>query len=257
MDTIRELEERLKEEKLKQKWSEIQTKLKEAKTKYSGKAFGNKSLRFSCLKKYIKSNFYINIVYIKDIILDENIQTIEDLKRCTDYDTNDCIKLTVDSFDAYRGGDGCWSIYTNTDIKWRVRDMMSLPYEISIETYEKVKTLITNSIDLIFVTPIKEIEFQSSLAKRNNIELLKENGCKIIELTDSEAYEIKDHPFLYGNELLVNDLSKKIIEDWKKEEERLDNLDVGFYCCGEYVRPSGIHKRALENINSILKKFKE
>lgn len=258
MDTIKELEERLKEEKLKQKWNEIQTKLREAITKYSGKAFGNKALRLSTLSKYKSKSFYITVVYIKEVVLNENIQTINDLRLYPD-NYNCEITLRGESFSVFYNNENNTNINSSQNSSWRIKDMMDYCYEIPIETYNNIKALINNSIDNVFLTPFKELEshWSSFTGGLYCTKFLKENGCKFINLTDDEIYAINNHPFLYGNELLINDMSKKIIEDWKKEEIENDKRDVGFYCCGEYVKPTGISKRRIAKLDLILKKFKE
>lgn len=257
MDTIKELEERLKEEKLKQKWNEIQTKLKETKAKYSGKAFGNKALRLDTISKYTPNSFHITVAYIKEVVL-ENIQSIDDLRRNPDYNYDYGIKLVGESFSVCGSNDINSNISCSNNIRWRIKDMMDYCYEIPIEIYNNIKVLINNSIDNVFLTPFKELKshWSSSTGGLYCTKFLKENGCKFINLTNDEIYVVRNHPFLYGNELLINDLSKKIIEDWRKEEIENDKRDVGFYCCGEYVKPTGISKRRIEKLNLILGKFK-
>ena len=66
--TIQELEEELKEAKLKKQWDDLQVELKKAKDKYLGKAWGSYSLKYDSLDKY-KSHTYITAIYIEDVYL--------------------------------------------------------------------------------------------------------------------------------------------------------------------------------------------
>jgi hypothetical protein len=66
----------------------------------------------------------------------------------------------------------------------------------------------SSKIDSIFQESLHHINF-SDIGTYLNEEILKKQGCRLIELSNEELYLLtsENHPFIYGKNLLVIDHS--------------------------------------------------
>lgn len=254
---IKNLEQQLIDLKVKEKWEQLQNDLSKTKEKYLNKYYSSHDFRYSRLKQY-KANtlslLHINKVYIGEIYGDVIIETFEQFKSF--YDKNrlyimcegesktiskypDTIQITIDK---------------SKDVAHRITGFKR---EIDESVYNNINTIVTESIDLIFNTPIKNIP-EFNYAESNQVKLLQGYGEKFIEVTREQANSLENHPFLYpGNKLLVNELSKQIIIDKIEEEKKADALDVDTFWGCERIRRIGNHGRILNNLIEVLNKINE
>lgn len=260
MDTIRELEEKLREAKLKEAWNSLQVRYQNLKTKYLGKAFGSCALGYNNLHKY-RNKIFIQIIYIEDMFISDNcinftkIETFEDYKKYNGEDVS--IYYSGEGMNINKGDNGVsLNKYNIVHSKVDPYSFSDCGYEISLEKYESLKKLIGGSIDNVFTLSYKNIGFDS-LEKSECEDILKKHGAKLIRLTDSELYTLvsENNPFVYGNNLLVNDMSEEILNDLLKKYKDLDSKDTNYYLWGERISRSGIYEIKIKNIENILKKF--
>ena len=257
--TIYELEQELKEAKLKKQWDDLQVDLKKAKDKYLGKAWGSHSLRYDSFDKY-KSHTYITAIYVENVYLGED--TSYNVSKTTTFDD---FKRSPERYKIILRGISLTLYKTDESVNistGNFRELLHSPYksdlthQIDINVFTKIKQLVQNSVDLIYTASIKELPiYECPDWKMDEVKSLEKQGCEFIKLNESERYTINRHPFLYGYYLLKNDISKNIIEELKKVAEENNRRDTGYYCCGEWVKPSGIYAREIETYNQILKKF--
>ena len=249
---IKNLEQQLIDLKLKEKWEQLQNDLVKTKEKYLNKYYSSHDFRYSRLKQYkvnTLSILYINKIYIGELYGDVIIETFEQFKSFYD---KDCLYIICE------GESKMISKYSDTiqitvnKSKDVAHKITGLKKEIDESVYNNINTIITESIDLIFNTPIKNIP-EFNYVESSQVKLLQEYGEKFIEVTHEQANSLENHPFLYsGNKLLVNGLSKQIIVDKIVEEKKADALDVDTFWGCERIRRIGNHGRILNNLIEVL-----
>lgn len=251
---IKNLEQQLIDLKLKEKWEQLQNDLSKIKEKYLNKYYGSHNFQYSRLKQYkrnVLSLLHINKVYIGEIYDDTIIETFEQFKSFYDKDRLYII-CEVESKTISKYSDTIQvSIGKSKDVAHRIT---GFDREIDEKTYNNINTIITESIDLIFNTPIKNI-YQFNYIESDQVKLLKQYGEKLIDVTHEQMNSLAGHPFLYDGKLLVNELSKQIIIDKIKEERRFDALDIETFFMGERIRRIGNHERILNNLYEVLNKM--
>lgn len=249
---IKDLEQQLKDLKDKEKWERLQNDLSKTKEKYLNKYYGSHNFCYARLKRYRVNNLsllHINKVYIGKLYDNIIIETFEQFKSYYDKDNlhiicegetktiskySDTARITIDK---------------SKDVAHRI---IGFDKEIDENTYNNINTIITESIDLIFNTPNKNVpEFE--YAESSQVKLLQQYGEKFIDVTPEQANSLGEHPFLYPpNKLLVNELSKQIIVDKIAQEKKADALDVDTFWYGERIRRTGNHGRILNNLIDVL-----
>lgn len=254
---IKNLEQQLIDLKLKEKWEQLQNELSKIKEKYLNKYYGSHDFHYSRLKQY-KNNtlslLHINKIYIGEKYGDTIIETFEQFKSFYDKD-----RLYI----ICEGESKIISKYSDTtqvttskhkDVAHRITGFNR---EIDENTYNNINTIVTESIELIFNTPIKNIP-KFDYIKSDQVKLLQQYGEKLIDVTPEQANALEKHPFLYpDNKLLVNELSKQIIVDQIEQEKKADALDVDTFWHGERIRRIGNHNRILNNLIGVLNKINE
>lgn len=251
---IKNLEQQLIDLKVKEKWEQLQNDLSKAEKKYLNKYYGSHNFHYSRLKQYKRNTLsllHINKVYIGEIYDNTIIETFEQFKSF--YDKNRLyIICEGESKTISKNRDEINITMSKTkDVPHRIT---GFDREIDENIYNNINTIITESIDLIFNTPIKNIP-QFDCIESDHIKLLKQYGEKFIDVTNEQIYSLEGHPFLYNGKLLVNELSKQIIIDRIKEETRLDTLDIDTFFMGERIRRIGNHGKILNNLYEVLNKM--
>ena len=179
--TIQELEEELKEAKLKKQWDDLQAELKKAKDKYLGKAWGSHSLRFDNFNRY-KNHTSISVVYIEEVSLSENCYS----------------NLSVDiTFDEFKRDPGRYKIIlrglslnlfkSDENVNINTVEFIdtlnnpckpSLTHQVDLDVFKKVKDLVQNSVDLIYTASIKELPiYERPDWKSDAVKTLENQGC--------------------------------------------------------------------------------
>lgn len=254
---IKNLEQQLIDLKVKEKWEQLQNDLSKTKEKYLNKYYSSHKFNYSRLKQY-KNNtlslLHINKIYIGEIYGDTVIETFKQFKSFYDKD-----RLYI----ICEGEHKVISKYSNTtqvtinklkDVAHRITGFYR---EIDENTYNNINTIVTESIELIFNTPIKNIP-KFGYTESDQVELLQQYGEKLIDVTPEQANALENHPFLYSsNKLLINELSKQIIVDKIEQEKKADALDVDTFWHGERIRRIGNHNRILNNLIEVLNKINE
>lgn len=249
---IEKMRQQVKEADLKIKWDKLQEELLKIKEKYLNKYYSSHNFRYSRLKQY-KSNvlslLHINKVYIGELYGNDVIETFEQFKAY--YDRNRLYVICEGESKRISKYSDTISIDVGTS-KNVAHKITGFKGEVDENTYKGIDTLVTESIDYIFNTPIKNVpHFEYS--KCDQIKVLEEYGETIIEITEAQANSLEGHPFLYPDKkLLVNNLSKQIIVDRIEQERKADAEDVGFYFQGERIRRIGNHARILSNLIEVL-----
>lgn len=218
---IKNLEQQLIDLKVKEKWEQLQNDLSKTKEKYLNKYYGSHNFQYSRLKQYkcnTLSLLHINKVYIGEIYDNTIIETFEQFKSF--YDKNRLYIICEGESKTISKYSDTIRIETNKS-KDVAHKITGFDREIDEKTYNNINTIITESIDLIFNTPIKNI-YQFNYIESDQVKLLKQYGEKLIDVTHEQMNSLAGHPFLYDGKLLVNELSKQIIIDKIKEETRLD-----------------------------------
>lgn len=254
---IKNLEQQLIDLKVKEKWEQLQNDLSKTKEKYLNKYYGSHNFRHARLKQYrvnTLSLLHINKIYIGKLYDNIIIETFEQFKSYYDKDNlyiicegetktiskySDTTQITIDK---------------SKDVAHRI---IGFDREIDENIYNNINTIITESIDLIFNTPIKNVP-EFDYAESSQVKLLQQYGEKFIDVTPEQANSLGEHPFLYSaNKLLVNELSKQIIVDKIEQEKKADALDVDTFWGCERIRRIGNHGRILNNLIEVLNNINE
>lgn len=254
---IKNLEQQLIDLKIKEKWEQLQNDLFKNKEKYLNKYYGSHNFCHTRLKQYRINNLsllHINKIYIGRLYDNIIIETFEQFKSYYDKDCL-CIICEGELKTISKHSDVTQiTISKSKDVAHRITGFNR---EINENIYNNINTIITESIDLIFNTPIKNIP-KFDYAESNQVKLLQQYGEKFIDVTPEQAYSLEGHPFLYSpNKLLVNELSKQIIINQIKQEREADALDIDTIWHGERIRRIGNHGRILNNLMEVLSKINE
>lgn len=226
------------------------------KEKYLNKYYASHNFRYSRLKQYkcnTLSLLHIDKVYIGELYGNTIIETFEQFKSFYDKERlfviceGETKRITKTDFIRI-------TISVTRDVAHRI---VGFDREIDEKTYNNITTIISESVDLIFNTPIKNVP-KFDYIESDPVTILKQYGEKFIDVSTEQVNSLKGHPFLYpGNKLLVNDLTKKIIVDKIKKEREADALDVDRYFGVERIRRIGNHARILNNLVEVLDKINE
>ena len=127
-------------------------------------------------------------------------------------------------------------------------------YELPLQLYESLKGLLRGTCDNFFHVATKKLQFDIYPCKEQ-LELLKAHGAKMIDLEDDEVYVLHDKPFRYGRKLVVNEISRAIIKDLLKDARDCDLRDNGFSVGGVYYPPTGFYRRMVTTLSNILAKM--
>ncbi len=262
-DNIAKLEEQLRLEKIKEAKQRILNNYNQVKNTYEGKCFANVS--FKRKLKYYKTNYYY-IQYISEVILFDNSRNhklkITELDQYLETYPNN-IDSIVPAFYEERVSINSGNYFLQEGngtgvslLNFGFEDIGK--YEIKKDKFDKIKFEIEQAFkraEKSFDNANPPIDY---LNTKDYLEQLEKCGAPLVTLTQSEAYclETNNFPFIYGDKVLKSDLSVKIVETYLTEEKRRDSLDTGFYCNGEYIPPSGLHKTQIERLQSILNKLK-
>ena len=253
---IKNLEQQLIDLKVKEKWEQLQIDLSKTKEKYLNKYYGSHNFRYARLKQYrvnTLSLLHINKIYIGKLYDNIIIETFEQFKSYYDKD-NLCIICEGETKNISKSDTTQITINKSKDVAHRI---IGFDREIDENIYNNINTIITESIDLIFNTPIKNIP-EFDYVESSQVKLLQQYGEKFIDVTPEQANSLGEHPFLYStNKLLVNELSKQIIVDKIEKEKKADALDVDTFWGCERIRRIGNHSIILNNLIEVLNKINE
>lgn len=252
---IKNLEQQLLDLKIKEKWEQLQNDLSKTKEKYLNKYYSSHNFRYSRLKQY-KNNtlslLHINKIYIGEIYGDTIIETFEQFKSFYD---KDCLYIICEGEYKVISKHSNTTQVTISKSKDVAHRITGFNREIDENTYNNINTIVTESIELIFNTPIKNIP-KFDYTESDQVKLLQQYGEKLIDITSEQANALAEHPFLYpSNKLLVNELSRQIIIDKIEQEKKADALDVDTFWHGERIRRIGNHNRILNNLIEVLNKI--
>lgn len=259
MTEIEMLESQIKELKLKESYDKLIKDFENAKEHYLGKCFASKGLKPSCIGKYKNLNnlslIKINSIYIGeklDYNHEHKINSFDDYKREMQRNTNIFVLAEGERIYISKVDDEC---VFKIDMFYNFPHVIrGFGQEISKKVYNNLRKVIHESLDCILYSPIKNMNY-IDYVEPTSVNILKEKGFNFIEINTDEEYALQNHPFKYYNRLLNNDLSKEIIYDMIKEEQKLDNLDQDRMFCGERIRRIGNHKNRINLLDNILKRM--
>lgn len=254
MTEIEKLQNELKELQLKEKWDSLQKEFQKVKEKYLDRYYASHNFHYSRLKQYkcnVLSLLHINEVYIGELYgYGTKIETFEQFKSFYDKER----LFVICEGESKTISKTQITISKSRDVAHRITGFNR---EIDKNTYNNIDTIVTESIDLIFNTPIKNVP-HFDYVDSDPVKILKQYGETFIDVTDAQANSLEGHPFLYiNNKLLVNDLTKQIIVDKIKKEREADAEDVDTFFYGERIRRIGNHARIVNNLLEVLDKINE
>ena len=259
MTEIEILEAQVKELKLKESYNKLIKDFENAKECYLGKCFASKGLKPSCIGKYKNLNnlslMKINSIYIGerwDYNHEHKINSFDDYKREIQRNVDIFVLAEAESIYISKIDDKCsFSITTKCDVPHIV---LGFNQEIPEKIYNNLRKVIHESLDCVLYSPIKNMKY-IDYVEPTSVNILKEKGFNFIEINTDEEYALQNHPFKYFNRLMNNDLSKEIIMDMIKEEQKLDNQDQNMMFYGERIRRIGNHKRRIALLNNIIERM--
>lgn len=260
MTEIEILEAQIKELRLKESYDRLIKDFEKAKERYLGKCFASKGLKPSCIGKYKNLNnlslIKINSIYIGerwDYNNEHKVNSFDDYKREMQRNADILVLAEAESIYISKIDDKCsFNIDTICDVPHQV---IGFDREISEKTYNNLRKVIYESLDCILYSPIKNMNYVDYVEPAS-VNILKEKGFNFIEINTDEEYALQNHPFKYFNRLVNNDLSKEIIMDMIKEEQKLDNQDQDMMFYGERIRRIGNHKKRIDLLNNIIERMK-
>lgn len=258
-NTIQDLEEQLQKAKQAEEWRILQEEYEKVKSKRLGKAWGSCSLKYSTLNQY-KNNATIQIVYVSDVYIrsaKNNKNKITTLEEFTQDGAMSKIYMIGETMNVSKYDKGDVSInkhQLHTEEKSFNTFFDIYSYEIDLDTYENLKKLMASSIDNIFTLSYKNKIHIKDTERIDALDVLKERGCRILELTEDETWVLSSekHPFLYNNNLLVIPLSMEIVDSIMKELREEDSKDRDYYFYGERIRRIGIYERKIKILEGLL-----
>ena len=258
-DLIQELE--LQEAKQEEAWKELQKQYEEIKSKRLGKAWGSCSLKYSNLNQY-KNNSYIQVMYVSDVYIGSSIDRRRKITTLEEFiqDSLDSKVYVVGEemyINKYEAGNVSIrkSNFCNSNNNYEISfDLCNR--EIDLNTYQNLKNLIAGSVDNIFTLSYKNPIHIDNAENIDSVSILKDKGCKVIEITDDEFLILacESNPFIYDRNLLVTDLSREIIKDSLRKFMREDYEDKDYYMFGERIKRSGIYERKVKILNNLLQR---
>lgn len=253
---IERLKNELKELQFKEKWDSLQKEFQKIKEKYLDRYYASHNFRYSRLKQYknnILSLLHINKVYIGELYGDTIIETFEQFKSF--YDKERLFVICEGKSKRISKTSAIQITISKTrDVAHRIT---GFDKEIDENTYNNIDSIVTEAIELIFNTPIKNVPHFDYI-ESDPVKILKQYGETFIDVSPEQVNSLEGHPFLYlDNKLLVNDLTKQIIEDRIKEERKADAEDVDYFFYGERIRRIGNHAKILNNLIEVLNKIKK
>ena len=260
MTEIEILEAQVKELRLKESYDKLIKDFESTKERYLGKCFASKGLKPSCIGKYKNLNnlslVKINSIYIGerwDYSNEHKVNSFDDYKREMQRNANILVLAEAESIYISKIDDKCsFNIGTKCDVPHRV---IGFDQEIPEKTYNNLRKVIHESLECILYSPIKNMKC-IDYVDPTSVNILKEKGFDFIEINTDEEYALQNHPFKYFNHLINNDLSKEIIMDMIKEEQKLDSLDQDKMFYGERIRRIGNHKKRIDLLNNIIERMK-
>ena len=259
MTEIEILEAQIKELKLKESYDKLIKDFENTKERYLGKCFASKGLKYSCLGKYKNLNnlslIKINSIYIGeryDYNQEHKVNSFDDYKREIQRNADIFVLAETESIYINKIDNTCsFNINTNYNVPHKV---IGFNQEISEKIYNNLRKTIFESLDCILYSPIKNVNYVDYV-EPTSVNILKEKGFNFIEINPDEEYALQDHPFKYFNRLVNNNLSKEIIYDMIKKEQKLDNLDQDRMFCGERIRRIGNHKKRIDLLINIIERM--
>ena len=259
MTEIEILEAQIKELKLKESYDKLIKDYENAKEHYLGKCFASKGLKPSCLGKYKNLNnlslVKVNSIYIGerwDYSHEHKVNSFDDYKREMQRNTDIFVLAETEDIYISKIDDKCsFNISTGCDVPHIV---IGFNQEISEKIYNNLRKTIFESLDCILYSPIKNMNYVDYV-EPTSVNILKEKGFNFIEINPDEEYALQNHPFKYFNRLVNNNLSKEIIMDMIKEEQKFDNQDQDVVFYGERIRRIGNHKKRIDLLNNIIERM--
>lgn len=252
---ITDLQNQLKELKLKKDYDSLIEKYNKLKEKFEGKCFASKGLRIHSLGDYTKLHNLGMTKCTKVCIVNSfypptecTINSFEDYKSNA-YKENLQITISGESIDI-RVHNGDVSLDIREKNHYQAHNFPMFKYEIDETVYNNIKHIVTQSVNNILSYPVKGAS--TYLPESTKTAELKKIGYKFVTIDSDEAYILSDHPFVYGNELLVSEASVQILQNLIKEEERLDSLDINTEFAGYPIKRLGVHRRHLDSLYSII-----
>ena len=252
---ITDLQNQLKELKLKEDYDNLIQKYNELKNKFEGKCFASKGLRIHTLGDYSKLH-NLGLTKCTKICIEDGycppteytINSFEDYK-VINYKEDLRISIICNNIDIHvTNGDVSVDIREKTH--YQAHNFPMFKYEIDETVYNNIKHIVTQSVDNILSYPVKGA--YTCLPSSTKTEELKKLGYEFVTIDSDEAYILNSHPFVYGNELLVSEASVQILQNLIKKEERLNSLDCDTIFAGYSIRRSGVHRRHLDRLYSII-----
>jgi hypothetical protein len=257
-ELVQELEKQLQEAKQSEAWKRLQEQYGEIYSKRLGKAWGSCGLKYSTLNQY-KNNTYIQIIYVSDVYIGNSFdgrKKITTLEEFINDGMGSRIYMTGESMSVSKYDKGGVQIHRGELHHYDDFDTFFDIYnhEIDLETYRNLKNLISGSIDNIFTLSYKKPIHIKDTERIDALEVLKTKGCRIVELSEDEAYVLSSekHPFLYNNHLLVIPLSMEIIDNIMKELKEEDSRDHDYYFYGERIKRTGVYERKIKILEGLL-----
>jgi flagellar biosynthesis chaperone FliJ len=253
---IQDLQNQLKELNLKKDYDSLIEKYNELKEKFEGKCFASKGLRIHSLGNYTKLH-NLDLCKCTKVCISDGfyadsreyvINSFNDYKSIN-FKQDLRIRIICENITIYVYNDDV-SIDIRKETIYNPKDFPCFKYEIDETVYNNIKHITTQSIDNILSYPVKgAYTYMPSSTKTQE---LKKLGYKFVTIDSDEAYILSAHPFVYENELLVSETSIQILQNIIKETERLDNLDVNDNFAGYTIKRSGIYKRQLDKLYSVI-----
>lgn len=129
---------------------------------------------------------------------------------------------------------------------------------ITEEQYNKLKNIVNNSITDILTFKLSDAngcDLPIDTYRSSKSDVLSKYGHEMIDLTPEEVYQLSWHPFVYGDQIINNEISLQMILDEFKKETNVDSHDVDFFVYGERVKRTGYHGKVANVYLSVINKM--
>lgn len=257
MDQIQELEKQLEQLRKQKRLENCIENLNRWKNDFIGKYYCTHTLsRDTLSRKNQNSTFICHAAKVKDVILSYNgVDEVTDANQLSYEDPSVCVLYEEIEITIKQDGQSTIRI-SNTYAKAHYARLYR--HFITEEQYNKLKNIVNNSITDVLTSKLSEAngcDLPIDAERSSKSDVLSKYGHEMIDLTPEEVYQLSWHPFVYGDQIINNEISLQMILDELKKETNLDLHDVDFFVYGERVKRTGYHGKVANVYLSVINKM--
>lgn len=257
MDKIQELEKQLEQLRKQKRFENCIENLNRWKNDLIGKYYCTHTLSRSIFsRKNQNSTFICQAAKVKDVILSYNgVDVVTDVNKLFNNDPS--VFVLYEEIEITITQDGQSTVRISNTYA-QAHQARFYRHFITEEQYNKLKNIVNNSITDILTSKLSDAngcDLPIDTNRSSKSDVLSKYEYEMIDLTPEEVFYLSWHPFVYGDQIINNEMSLQMILDELKIETNLDSHDVDFFMYGERVKRSGYHGKVVNVYLSVISKM--